>query len=116
MRTSIPTKILLLYGTTITCNADANLFNYLPAFCHTFVSIEPLQDNIADKHNIMFRQVDWFIIGAETGKRKGRIIPQKAWVDKICEAADACKKPVFMKESLRELMGDDFRQEFPWEV
>lgn len=45
------------YGTTITCNADANLFNYLPAFCHTFVSIEPLQDNIADKHNIMFRQV-----------------------------------------------------------
>ena len=102
------------YGTTITCNADANLFNYLPAFCHTFVSIEPLQDNIADKHNIMFRQVDWFIIGAETGKRKGRIIPQKAWVDKICEAADACKKPVFMKESLRDLMGDDFRQEFPW--
>ena len=103
------------YGTTITCNADANLFNYLPAFCHTFVSIEPLQDNIADKHNIMFRQVDWFIIGAETGKRKGRIIPQKAWVDKICEAADAYKKPVFMKESLRDLMGDDFRQEFPWE-
>ena len=104
------------YGTTITCNADANLFNYLPAFCHTFVSIEPLHDNIADKHNIMFRQVDWFIIGAETGKRNGRIIPQKAWVDKICEAADACKKPVFMKESLRDLMGDDFRQEFPWEV
>ena len=69
-----------------------------------------------DKHNIMFRKVDWFIIGAETGKRKGRIIPQKAWVDKICEAADACKKPVFMKGSLRELMGDDFRQEFPWEV
>ena len=23
--------------------------------------------------------------------------------------------PVFMKESLRDLMGDDFRQEFPWE-
>lgn len=24
--------------------------------------------------------------------------------------------PVFMKESLRGLMGEDFRQEFPWEV
>ena len=23
--------------------------------------------------------------------------------------------PVFMKESLRTLMGEDFRQEFPWE-
>ena len=33
--------------------------------------------------------------------------------------ADECSyggRPLFMKESLRELMGDDFRQEFPWEV
>ena len=29
---------------------------------------------------------------------------------------DLCGVPVFMKESLRELMGSDFRQEFPWEV
>lgn len=25
-------------------------------------------------------------------------------------------RPIFMKESIRELMGDDFKQEFPWEV
>ncbi len=24
--------------------------------------------------------------------------------------------PIFMKNSLRELMGDDFKQEYPWEV
>lgn len=24
------------------------------------------------------------------------------------------RNPVFMKESLREMMGGDFRQEFPW--
>ena len=24
------------------------------------------------------------------------------------------KIPIFMKESIRGLMGDDFRQEFPW--
>lgn len=27
------------YGTTITCDTDADRFNYLPAFCNTFVSI-----------------------------------------------------------------------------
>lgn len=30
---------------------------------------------------------------------------------------DGCSysgRPIFMKESLREIMGDDFRQEFPW--
>lgn len=29
------------YGTTITCDADSYRFNYLPAGCKTFVSIEP---------------------------------------------------------------------------
>ena len=31
---------------------------------------------------------------------------------------EQCKKagvPLFMKESLRELMGQDFVQEFPWD-
>jgi len=31
-------------------------------------------------------------------------------------AADECGVPIFMKESLREIMGDDFKQESPWEV
>ena len=49
------------YGTTITCDADADRFNYLPAGCNTFVSIEPLMGDIVSKHNVMFRQVDWII-------------------------------------------------------
>lgn len=68
------------YGTTITCDADAGRFNYLPAGCNTFVSIEPLMGDIVSKHNVMFRQVDWIIIGAETGHNKNKIVPELQWM------------------------------------
>ena len=56
------------------------------------------------------------IIGAETGNRKGKVIPQKAWVDDIVRLADQHGIKVFMKGSLRKIMGDDFRQdELAWE-
>lgn len=80
---------------------------------HNFISIEPLQENL----NVglgSFGGVKWIIIGAETGNRKGKIIPKREWVENICEAAAITGAKVFMKESLREIMGDDFRQEFPW--
>ncbi len=57
------------------------------------------------------------IVGAETGNRKGKVIPQKKWIDTIVETADLHGINVFMKESLRKIMGDDFRQDtLPWEV
>lgn len=43
------------YGTTITCDADADRFNYLPAGCNTFVSIEPLMGDIVS----IDEPVDW---------------------------------------------------------
>jgi hypothetical protein len=53
-------------------------------------------------------------VGAETGNRKNKVIPEKGWIMELAEECDKRKKPIFMKESLRALMGDDFRQEFPW--
>lgn len=41
---------------------------------------------------------------------------RREWVEHIVEYSDKHHIPVFMKESLRELMGGDFRQEFPWEI
>ena len=58
----------------------------------------------------------WVIVGAETGNRKDRVIPKKEWIDKLTALCDRSGVPIFMKESLREIMGEDFRQEFPWEV
>jgi protein gp37 len=78
----------------------------------TFVSIEPLLKPF-EKCNI--KGIGWAIVGAETGNRKGKVIPEKSWIDGIDEACEKAGVPLFMKESLRELMGDDFKQEFPWE-
>ena len=59
--------------------------------------------------------VNWIIVGAESGRRKGKVTPRREWIDEIVSVCDEHGIPVFMKESLRGLMGDDFRQEFPWE-
>ena len=60
--------------------------------------------------------VDWVIVGAETGNRKGKVIPQKEWIKNIVNICRQRNIPVFMKESLRSLMGCDFIQEFPKEL
>lgn len=82
---------------------------------HTFTSIEPLTEPMGVGIG-SFGSDEWVIIGAETGNRKGKIIPKREWVENIVEAAQITGMKVFMKESLRGLMGADFRQEFPWEV
>ena len=81
---------------------------------HRFISFEPL---LCDIMKLNYQSnIEWYIIGAETGKRPGKIIPERQWVDHITQNADRNKAKVFMKESLATLMADDFRQEFPWEV
>ena len=60
--------------------------------------------------------VNWIILGAESGNRKDKVVPRREWIDNIVQVCDERNIPVFMKESLRGLMGEDFRQEFPWEV
>lgn len=104
----------LWYGTSITKKDDIGRFDYLPAFCNTFVSIEPiLEDLELAKSNIIFRQVDWFIIGAETGKRKDKVIPQRKWIEDIVNECRKHNKPVFIKSSLANIWGEPLIQEFP---
>lgn len=81
-----------------------------------FVSVEPLLENLSDKAIENIAITDWVIIGAETGQRKDRVIPDKAWVDRIVRCCWDYGTHVFMKNSLREIMGDDFIQQFPWEA
>ena len=99
-------------GSSVTTSRDR-------AFCltgaNTFWSMEPILEHFPTKYRSPI-PAKWIIIGAETGNRKNRVKPQKEW---IAEITDWCQKsgvPIFMKESLRDLMGADFRQEYPWEV
>ena len=60
--------------------------------------------------------VNWIILGAESGNRKDKVVPRREWIDNIVQICDEHNIPVFMKESLRGLMGSEFRQELPWEA
>lgn len=84
---------------------------------HTFVSIEPILGpfkDLTDDGTDPVSKVKWIIVGAETGNRKNKVVPRKKWVDEIARIAKKAGTPVFMKDSLHELMGSDFKQEFPW--
>lgn len=86
-----------------------------------WVSIEPIHEELLSEWfvssigGIEFSRWEWVVIGAETGNSKNKVVPKKEWIQEI---ADICLQegtPVFMKESLRGLMGEDFKQEFPWQ-
>ena len=110
----VPIADNMWYGTSITKLEDVSRFNYLPAGCNTFVSIEPLLEDIKpEKCNIMFRQVDWFIIGAETGRRKDKVVPDRKWIEDIVNECRKKGKPIFMKSSLAPIWGEPLIQEFP---
>lgn len=84
----------------------------------TFLSIEPILKPFSDSLGAGARACEmthWIIIGAETGNRKGKVIPEASWIMDIVQNAEKVGTPVFMKESLREVVGDCYRQEFPWE-
>ena len=106
------------YGTS-TPRADDPAFWSRPSqegrYYHTFLSVEPILERFgkSSAHGSV-ALTDWVIVGAETGNRKDKVIPEKGWIMELAEECDKRKKPIFMKESLRALMGDDFRQEFPW--
>lgn len=102
------------YGSTVTTEKD--LFFYSGKH-NTFLSIEPILSKFEtigdqDKHAVC----DWIIIGAETGNRKERVAPEKEWIMNIKEQCNFAGIPIFMKESLRKLMGQDFVQEYPEEL
>nr|DAM61964.1 MAG TPA: Protein of unknown function (DUF5131) [Caudoviricetes sp.] len=99
------------YGTTVTSPEQPFFYSYaLDDNQHTFVSIEPIMGSFGKIKN----PPDWVIVGAETGNRKGKVVPQKEWIDEVTAECRRWRVPIFMKEPLREIMGDDFQQEFPW--
>lgn len=109
----LPKEDNFWYGSTATTNHE---ILWWAKDYNTFASIEPIMEHIrcndANRANGFMK---WFIVGAETGNRKNKVIPQKSWIDELAKYAADSAVPIFMKESLRNLMGADFQQEFPWE-
>lgn len=76
----------------------------------TFESMEPLLEMVAVPHS------KWTIIGAETGSRKNKVVPQRKWIEHIVNKCREGNIPVFMKSSLSDIWGEPLIQEFPEEL
>ncbi len=99
-------------GATTTTQKAADLAALNTEF--RFWSVEPILEPIKIT-KLKGNKLDLVIIGAETGKREGKVIPQKEWITSIVNECDRAGVKVFMKNSLKNIMGADFRQDaLPW--
>ena len=65
----------------------------------TFVSVEPILEYINPKP-FLNENIDWVIIGAETGNRKGKVIPNGSWIFDILNYCNNNKIPVYIKDNV----------------
>lgn len=110
----LPAKDNMWYGTTAT-TPDEQFF--WGGAWHTFVSIEPiLRDYTGEIGGMCDTFAQWVIVGAETGKRKEKVIPEKSWIEEIIKTCIEKNICLFMKDSLIPIVGEEnmFR-EFPWD-
>lgn len=115
----LPKHKNMWYGATVTnvrqvYTTEAAIQD-LPSEVHSFLSIEPLFEDLSEDLEITIKNfTDWVILGAETGHRRGKVIPEKEWVRKIIKLCDESGVPVFMKDSLISIVGEsNMRREFP---
>lgn len=110
------------YGTSVTdiqsLKKVENAFGNMKTCYKTFLSIEPILEDITISElwndMVVSKYMDWVIIGAETGIRKNKIIPDKAWIRSIAfDCDECCEIPLFMKSSLADIWGEPLIQEFP---
>lgn len=100
----------LFIGATVTNNEQAQAV--IDAGGADFISFEPLLEWI-DYNLLIGLTCKWWIVGDLTKSGVPQGVVKEGWVRNIAARAFWCGIPVFMKDSLRGLMGTDFKQEFP---
>ncbi len=113
----LPDAPNMWYGTTTTTPDDKFFFHEK---LNTFASIEPILApfvGLMDDGISPATRCNWIILGAETGNRKGKVEPTREWFAEIVENAAATHTPVFMKNSLIDIVGEEnMLRQYPWEV
>ena len=79
---------------------------------NTFISFEPLLEEIDPNDYKDFWNIDWVIIGAESGQRPGRITPKKEWIKSLVDYCRDNDIPIYLKNSLRGIYPVEIK-EFP---
>lgn len=109
----LPAEPNFWYGTTIT-GPDMPFFFWDKV--NSFVSIEPLLEPFtteeAGEEN-PFERVGWVIVGAMTGPGSKYHQPERQWIENIMDAAAGAGIPVFLKDSLCPIWGEELVQAYP---
>ena len=71
---------------------------------HYHVTFEPLFD---DPGEVDFHGIDWVVIGTMTGPQSRKVRTHPEWVYSLTEQAHALHIPVFWKEDLAPIMGEN---------
>lgn len=80
---------------------------------NAFWSLEPLLGPVDITKGEGMPQ--WIILGAMTGPGSAKRQPQREWVEDIVTAVNGAGIPVFMKDSLIPIVGEEhMRRDFPW--
>jgi len=109
MKCLLPQKDNFWYGMTITkSSADY----YTKGDYNYYVSAEPILERFWS--GTFPTNYKWIIIGAETGNRKNKVIPKKEWVDAMIAYCKEDDVPIFMKNNLKEIWGDELIQQYPF--
>lgn len=110
----LPAGKNMWYGYSYTCNKSRGWAS-MNGDKNNFVSVEPLLEDLAlFDENVLCPAAKWVIIGAETGRNKNKVVPKIEWVNKILLHCEKFKIPVFMKDSLIPIVGEEnMRKDFP---
>lgn len=114
---SLPCDNYLWYGTSVCKKEDISKCKYLPLGGKKFVSIEPILEDLDIIDSLLINNyADWVIVGAETGRRKNKVVPERKWIENVVNECREWSIPVFMKSSLTDIWGEPLIQEFPAEL
>lgn len=107
----LPSNDNMWYGTTVT--SPDTMFFFSEAH-HTFISIEPMMERLFAEAGVT-KLADWVIIGAMTGPGSSMHQPKREWIEEVVSSADSADVPVFMKDSLIPIIGEEkMCRDFPW--
>ena len=98
------------YGSSVTGPHDE--YSWFDEKYHWFLSVEPLLENLGEMSETALKP-EWIIIGAETGRRAGKVVPALEWIESIVNQCRKYKIPVFMKDSLEDIWPGGLICEFP---
>ena len=109
--TGLPIRQNMWYGSSVT---DSRMPFYWGEGVNTFLSIEPILEPFGEMGNIIQESLPkWIIVGAETGRRKNKVVPEREWIEDIVRECRKAGIPLFMKFSLAEIWGEALIQELP---